>query len=109
MSIGILSVGLLSLTPLLGLGLNSARQSRDGQLCAQIARDLTASARNGTLMAGSGYCDQDGTGCASTAARFTTQTTETALAGNCTRLTIEVTPVDAPHRPSSYAVVLFPP
>ncbi len=109
MSIGILSLGFLSLTPLLGLGLASARQSRDGELGAQIARDLAAEAREGTLAADTGYRDGEGNACTSTEARFAAQTTETALAGNCTRLTIRVTPVNAPTHPSSYAVVLPPP
>ncbi len=108
MSLGILSMGLLSLTPLLGLGLTSARQSRDGETCAQIARDLEAEAREGTLATGSGYCDQEGNACPSAQARFATQTATTTLAGNCTRVTIQVTPLGAPNRPSSYAVVLPP-
>jgi hypothetical protein len=77
-------------------------------MAAQIARDLVAEAREATLAPGGGYCDGEGNVCASTQARFLTQTTETALAGNCTRLTIRVTPVDAPNRASSYAVVLPP-
>jgi uncharacterized protein (TIGR02598 family) len=108
-SIGVLSLGFLSLAPLLGMGIASARQSRDGQLGAQIARDLAVEGREGTLAVGSGYCDGEGNACASTDARFATQTTETTLAGNCTRLTIRVTPMNAPTRPSSYAVVLPPP
>jgi len=107
-SIGALSVGILSLAPLLGLGLASARQARDGEMAAQIARNLAAEAREATLVPGGGYCDDEGNACAPTQARFATQTTETALAGNCTRLTIRVTPVDAPNRGSSYAVVLPP-
>jgi uncharacterized protein (TIGR02598 family) len=108
-SMGALSVAFLTLAPLLGLGLGTARQSRDGQLAAEIARSLASEAREGTLAAGSGYCDGEGNACAQTSACFLTQTTETALAGNCTRLAIQVTPVDAPNRPSSYAVVLPPP
>jgi len=107
-SIGVLSVGFLSLGPMLGLGLASARQARDGEMAAQIARDMAAEAREATLAPGSGYCDGEGATCAKSDARFITQTTETALAGNCMRLTIRVTPVDAPNRSSSYAVVLPP-
>jgi type II secretory pathway pseudopilin PulG len=107
-SIGVLSFGFLALAPLLGLGLNSARQSRDSQMAAQIARDLAAEAREGTLTVGGGYCDSVGAPCPEPGACFLTQSTETALAGNCTRLTIVVTPVDAPSRPLSYAVVLPP-
>ena len=78
-------------------------------MAAQIARTIEAEAQDATLVTGSGFCDGDGNACAPTSARFLTQATETALAGNCTRLAIQVTPVDAPNRPSSYAVVLPPP
>ena len=107
-SIGVLSLGIISMGPMLGLGLASARQARDGAMTAQIARDLAAEAREATLAPGSGYCDDEGQACAQASARFITQTSETALAGNCTRLTIRVTPVDAPNHSSAYAVVLPP-
>jgi len=107
-SLGVLSFGFLSLAPLLGLGLTSVRESRDGEMAAQIARDFAAEAREATLTPGSSYCDGEGNACTKADAVFTTQTTETALAGNCTRLTIRVTPVDAPTHSSSYAVVLPP-
>lgn len=108
LSIGIMSLGFLSLGPMLGLGLASARQVREGEMAVQIARDLAAEGREATLAPGSGYCDGEGNTCAKNDARFVTQTAETALAGNCTRLTIRVTPVDAPNRSWSYAVVLPP-
>jgi Tfp pilus assembly protein PilV len=107
-SLGVLSFGFLSLAPLLGLGLTSARQARDGQLAAQIATTLAEQAREGTLTGGSGYCDNQGAACSSTNACYQTQTTETILAGNCTRLTIQVTPVGNPNRSQDYAVVLPP-
>ncbi len=108
-SIGVLGLGLVSLTPLLGLGLTSARQSRDGQLAVQIARDVATEAREGTLAADPGYRDSEGNVCSSADARFTIQTAETNLVGKCMRLTIRVTSLNAPTRPSSYAVVLPPP
>jgi type II secretory pathway pseudopilin PulG len=107
-SIGVLSFGFLSLAPLVGLGLASARQARDGQLTAQIATTLVQQAREGTLTTGSGYCDDQGATCASTSACYQTLTTETILAGNCTRLTIQVTPVGNPTRSQDYAVILPP-
>jgi uncharacterized protein (TIGR02598 family) len=107
-SLGILSFGFLSLAPLVGLGLTTARQARDGQLAAQIATTLAEQAREGTLTSGSGYCDDQGVTCASTNACYQTQTTETILAGSCTRLTIQITPIGNPNRPQDYAVVLPP-
>jgi uncharacterized protein (TIGR02598 family) len=107
-SLGVLSFGFLSLAPLVGLGLTSARQARDGQLAAQIATTLAEQAREGTLTSGSGYCDNQGAVCSSANACYQTQTTETTLTGNCTRLTIQVTPIGNPNRPQDYAVVLPP-
>jgi hypothetical protein len=99
---------MLSLGPLVGLGLTSARQARDNQLTAQIAQTLTEQAREGTLTSGSGYCDDQGAVCTSTGAYYQTQTTETMLAGNCTRVTIQITPIGNPNRLQEYAVVLPP-
>jgi Tfp pilus assembly protein PilV len=107
-SLGVLSFGFLSLTPLVGLGLTSSRQARNGQLTAQIAMNFAEQAREGMLTAGSGYCDNQGAACASTTACYRTQTTETTLAGNCTRLTIQVMPIGNPTRAQDYAVVLPP-
>lgn len=108
-SIGIFGVGFTILLPLLGLGLTSSRQSRDTEMAAQIARTIEAQGREGTLPAGAGYRDGEGAVCAPADARFLTQVTETALGGSCTRLVIQVAPVNAPDRPSSYAVLLPPP
>ncbi len=107
-SLGILSFGFLSLAPLVGLGLTSARQARDGQLSAQIATTIAEQAREGALTNGSGYCDNQGAVCASSIACYQTQTTESTVAGNCTRLTIQVAPIGNPHHAQSYAVVLPP-
>jgi uncharacterized protein (TIGR02598 family) len=108
LSLGILSFGFLSIAPLVGLGLTSERQARDGQLTAQIAQTLAEQAREGMLTTGSGYCDDQGAICTSSTACYKTQTTETILAGNCIRLTIQVTPIGNPNRLQEYAVVLPP-
>jgi Tfp pilus assembly protein PilV len=108
LSLGILSFGFLSIAPLVGLGLTSARQARDGQLTAQIAQTLTEQAREGTLTSGSGFCDGQGAVCPSTSACYKTLTTETILAGNCMRVTIRITPIGNPSRLQEYAVVLPP-
>ncbi len=108
-SLGVLSFGFLSLVPLVGLGLTSARQARDSQLTAQIATTLAAQAREGTLTNGVGYVDNQGAVCGSSTACYQTQTTESTVAGNCTRLTIQVAPIGNPNRVQAYAVVLPPP
>jgi uncharacterized protein (TIGR02598 family) len=107
-SLGVLSFGFLSLAPLVGLGLTSARQTRDSQLSAQIATTLAEQAREGTLTNGVGYTDNQGAACGSSTACYQTQTTESIVAGNCTRLAIQVAPVGNPSRVQAYAVVLPP-
>jgi len=108
-SIGIVSLGFVTLVPMLGLSLSTARHSRDTATAAQIAQTIEAGARGGLLATGSGYRDGEGQPCSPAQARFRTQVTATTLAGDCTRLAIQVTAVDSPDRPSSYAVVLPPP
>jgi len=107
-SLSILSFGMLSLAPLVGLGLTSARQARDSQLTAQIATTIAEQAREGTLTNGVGYVDNQGAVCGSSTACYQTQTTESTVAGNCTRLTIQVAPIGNPNRVQAYAVVLPP-
>ena len=107
-SLGVLSFGFLSLAPLVGLGLTSARQARDSQLTAQIATTLAEQAREGTLTNGVGYVDDQGAVCGSSTACYQTQTAESAAAGDCTRVMIQVAPVGNPHRVQAYAVVLPP-
>jgi uncharacterized protein (TIGR02598 family) len=105
-SLGILSFGFLSLAPVLGLGLDSARTARDRQVSAQIAETLEEQAREGALTTGSASFDSQAQPCAPAGAPFQVTTTETALPGNCTRVTIQVAPADSPGRPLDYAVVL---
>lgn len=109
LSIGVLSFGFLSLAPVLGLGLNSTRQARDNGISAQIAETFSDQARAGTLIAGTAYCDDQGAACSRAGACYQTRTTLDAMAGNCTRLTIQVIPLANPNRPLDYAVVLPPP
>jgi uncharacterized protein (TIGR02598 family) len=109
LSVGILGFGFISLAPLLGVGLTTARQARDGRISAQVAETLADEARAGTLTSGSSYCDAQGATCHSSSAVYRIQTTLATLAGNCSRLTVQVTPVATPNRQLDYAVVLPPP
>jgi uncharacterized protein (TIGR02598 family) len=108
LSVGILGFGFISLAPLLSVGLTTARQARDGRISAQIAETFADQARDDTLTAGSTYCDDQGAACPATSACYQVQATLNTLAGNCTRLTVQVTPVATPNRPLDYAVVLPP-
>ncbi len=105
-SMSIFSFGVLSLAPVMGLGLTSAREARDRQLGAQIAETLADQAREGALPAGTSTFDDQGETCAAASARFQSTATETTLPGNCIRVLIKITPVNAPNRPVVYAVVL---
>jgi Tfp pilus assembly protein PilV len=108
LSVGVLSFGFLSLAPVLGLGLSSAHQARDNRISAQIAQGFADQAREGTLTAGTAYCDNEGAACPQAGAAYQVQTTLGAMAGGCTRLTVQVAPVATPNRPFDYAVVLPP-
>jgi uncharacterized protein (TIGR02598 family) len=109
LSVGVLGFGVLSLAPMLGVGLTGARQARDSRISAQIAETLSDEARDGTLTAGTTYCDDQGVSCPAAVACYQIQTTQDALAGSCTRLTIQVTPIAARSRPLDYVAVLPPP
>ena len=58
---------------------------------------------------GSEYFNDQGVSCAAAGACYQVQTALNPVAGNCTRLTIQVTPVATPNRQLDYAVVLPPP
>ena len=108
-SIGLLSFGFLSLAPLLALGLKTARLARDDRGTAQIAQTLIEDARQGTLAPGMVYLDIQGTALNSAqAAAYTAQSTYvTPYQGSAslTQMTLRVTPLGAPDRVRTYAVV----
>ena len=111
-SIGLFGFGLLTLAPLLALGLKTARLARDDRGTVQIAQTLIEEARQGTLATGTVYLDIQGTplNSAQTAA-YTAQTTSQPVAGNSslTSLNLQITPVGAPGRTRIYAVVFQTP
>jgi uncharacterized protein (TIGR02598 family) len=107
-SIGVLSFGLLSLAPMLALGLKASRQARNDRASAQIAETTVEEARQGTLTPGYAYFDDTGAALpspqmASFAAQTTTQTSTQSAA--LTQMTLKVTPLGAPDRMRVYAVV----
>jgi uncharacterized protein (TIGR02598 family) len=104
-TIGIMSVGFLTLAPLMGFGLKTSRWARDDRATAQIARTLTEEARQGTLGSGTACLDDQGAACNPLDAAFVVQPV-THVAGSASQLTLRVTPVGAPGRARVYAVVL---
>jgi len=114
LSVGILSFGFLSVVPLVGLGVNSARQARTNRVAAQIAETLIQQAQQGTLAAGTVYFDSaENSLPTAVGACFQAQSSlVTGVAapggGTLTRLTVQVTPLGAPARSQFYAVVLPP-
>jgi uncharacterized protein (TIGR02598 family) len=106
-SIGILSFGMLTLAPLLALGLKETRLARDDRASAQIAQTLVEEARQGTLAPGTAYLDLEGAACPASLAAYTARVTSVAVAGNAalTQTTLRVTPLGAPDRARTYAVV----
>jgi uncharacterized protein (TIGR02598 family) len=106
-SIGLLSFGFLTLAPLLSVGLKSARLARNDRATAQIAQTLVQEAEQGTLPAGTVYLDFEGASCSSAQAAYTVQCTSLPVAGNpaLTQTALRVTPLGAPDRARTYAVV----
>ena len=108
-SIGIFSFGILTLAPLLAVGMQSSRVAHDERASAQIAQTLVEEARQGTLAPGTTYLDFEGTACPASQAIYTAQVTSVPLASQAalTQTTLRLTPVGAPDRARIYAVV-FP-
>jgi uncharacterized protein (TIGR02598 family) len=111
-SIGLLSFGFLALAPLLAVGLKTARHAQDDRATAQIAQTLMEDARQGTLPPGTVYVDIQGTALTSanstqTAAYTAQSTSVTPYQGSAslTQMTLRVTPLGAPDRVRTYAVV----
>lgn len=106
-SIGIVSFGILTLAPLLALGMKTSRFARDDRATAQIAQTLIEKARQGTLAPGTAYLDFEGASCPSSQAAFTAQSTSTSVAGQITltQTTLRLTPLGAPDQARTYAVV----
>jgi uncharacterized protein (TIGR02598 family) len=108
-SIGLMSFGFLTLSPLLALGLKTARLARDDRATAQVAQTLVEEAKQGTLASGTVYLDIQGTVLNSPqAAAYTAQSTSaTPYLGNAslTQITLQITPLGAPDRTRIYAVV----
>jgi uncharacterized protein (TIGR02598 family) len=108
-SIGLMSFGFLTLAPLLALGMKTARMARDDRATAQIAQTLIEEARQGTLPSGTVYLDIQGTplNSAQAAAYAAQSTAVTPYQGNAalTQMTLQVTPLGAPDRMRTYAVV----
>src|SRR5476649_771935 len=107
-SIGLMSFGFLTLAPLLALGMKTARLARDDRATAQIAQTLMEEARQGTLAPGTVRLDFEGAPCGSAPPAYTAQSTSvTPYLGNTSliQMTLRVTPLGAPDRARTYAVV----
>lgn len=107
-SIGVISFGFLSLTPLLVLGLKEARLARNERVSSQIAQGLIEQARQGTPAAGTVYLDEQGSVLPSAlAAAFTAQSSSQAEASGAalTQFTLRITPSGMPDHIRVYAVV----
>jgi uncharacterized protein (TIGR02598 family) len=109
LSLGVLSLGFLSLTPLLEIGMKTSRGAGDDRTGAQIAETLVQEARQGTLTAGTTYFDLNGAPCSSTQAAYSAQAMAAPLAGSLSQVTLQVTPLGAPGRSRTYAVVVQAP
>jgi uncharacterized protein (TIGR02598 family) len=104
-SIGIISCGLLTLVPLLVLGMKSSRDARDDRTTGQIAQTLVEQAKQGTLGTVPLYYDETGANCSAPGAAFTAQTAIQPYATALSQVTLKITPIGAPDRARTYAVV----
>jgi Tfp pilus assembly protein PilV len=109
LSIGIMSFGLLTLVPLLALGMKTSRFARDDRTTAQIAQTLVQEAEQGTLVPGTLYYDETGAACTAPQAAFTAQPAIAPFQASLSQVTLRVTPIGAPDRARIYAVVFQPP
>jgi uncharacterized protein (TIGR02598 family) len=107
LSIGIISFGLLTLVPLLALGMKSSRFARDDRTTGQIAQTLVQQAEQGTLGAAPLYYDETGAASSVSGAAFTAQAAIQPYATSLSQVTLRITPIGAPERARTYAVV-FP-
>jgi len=105
-TIGVLSMGFLTLAPLMGLGLKTSRWGRDDRISAQIARTLAEEEKQGTLGAGPAYLDDQGAACSPLGAAFVVQPVIQNAGNSASQLLLQVKPVGAPERAWVYAVVL---
>lgn len=105
-TMGILSVAIVTMGPLMGLGLKDSRLARDDRASAQIARTLAEEARQGTLGAGLLSLDDQGAPCSPLSAAFVAQTVTRNVGNASSQLALRVTPVGAPGHARVYAVVL---
>ena len=105
-TIGILSLAIVTLGPLMGFGLKTSRGARDDRTSAQIARTLTEEAEQGTLGAGPVYLNDQGGACSPLNAAFIAQPVTQAAGTSASQLALRVTPVGAPGHARVYAVVL---
>jgi Tfp pilus assembly protein PilV len=105
-TIGIISLALLTLAPLMGMGLRDSAWARDDRVSAQIARTLAEEARQGTLGSGPAYLDNQGAACSPVAAAFIAQPVTRTSENSAPQLSLRITPVGAPGHARFYAVVL---
>jgi type II secretory pathway pseudopilin PulG len=110
-SIGLISFGILTLVPLLAVGMKSSRYARSDRQEAQIAETLVEEAKQGTLTPGTTYLDVNGMPCTAAQAAFRAEPTPVSVggAGGLSRLSLKLTPLGAPDRARTYVVVFQAP
>ena len=105
LSLGVMSFGLMTLVPLLVVGMKSSRFARDDRTTGQIAQTLIEEAKQGTLGTAPVYYDEAGAVCGVTQAAYMAQPVVAPFAPSLSQVTLRVTPVGAPDRARIYAVV----
>ena len=105
-SLGLFSSAFLILMPLLALGLKTSRLARDDRESAQIARTLVEEVQQGTLQPGTLFLDGQGNACPAAQAAYSASTKTATLTPMLQQWTVQVTPLGAPNRARTYAVLV---
>jgi type II secretory pathway pseudopilin PulG len=111
LSLGLLSFSLLTLAPLMAIGLKTARHAHDNRDTAQIAQSLIEEAKQGALASGTVYLDNQANPTTASQAAYTAQCTLQTVSNNTAldRWTLRIAPTGAPDRARIYAVVVSAP
>ena len=105
-TIGVLSLAIVTLGPLLGMGLRTSSSARDDRMSEQIARTFAEEAKQGTLGTATMYLDYRAVACSPLSAAFVVRPVTQSAGSVGTQLALRVTPVGDPGRARVYAVVL---
>lgn len=105
LALGIISSGLLTLIPLMTIGMEQTRQAQDNRMAAQIAQSFVEEARQGVLNAGTYYLDNQGESCSNAQAVYRVVAKNSVTSSGAMLLNLQIIPVGSPQSALSYAAL----